>query len=489
MEKKIEISKNFLALLSWSVTIFILCIAYIIEVIKGTRSLPYVCIVLAIGILPVIAGLIMYRMKPEMKAFRLVLAVSYQIFYLVNMLQSPYAVTVIYIIPIFAVVAVYGRAKFCGIVCSTSVLIVVIRIIYFSVLGNTSPTDITQYEVQFFGVLLSGIFLTLAVRQIQNVNAMRQDMIADNMEKSQKVADKIVSAGENVKGSILEIEQSMNSQVESAARMSDAMGEMSSAVNQVAEKLENQSNVTRQIQKSVGMISDAADHMAETSARTIELVDISSNMVSDSKNKSDAIQRTSNDIAENLAQLKKGADDMQEIVTVIQSITENTNLLSLNASIEAARAGEAGKGFAVVAEEIHKLAADTQNSAVEITGLLQNFQNISDEVRHSVNSMLEDIEEQNMNISKTYSEFDEMQQELNELDKEASGIRDEMRELRESNQVIVDAITEMSAVSEEMAASARSVEETSVVNREAGEKTGQQVEAIAEEIQNLMSIN
>ena len=309
------------------------------------------------------------------------------------------------------------------------------------------------------------------------------------MEKSQKVADQIVSAGENVKGNILEIEQSMNSQVESAARMSDAMGEMSSAVNQVAVKLENQSDVTRQIQKSVGRISDAADHMAETSAKTIELVDISSHMVSDSKNKSDAIQRTSNDIAENLAQLKKGADDMQEIVTVIQSITENTNLLSLNASIEAARAGEAGKGFAVVAEEIHKLAADTQNSAVEITGLLENFQHISDEVRHSVNGMLEDIEEQNTNIGKTYSEFDVMQQELSELDKEASGIRDEMRELRKSNQVIVDAITEMSAVSEEMAASARSVEETSVINREAGEKTGQQVEAIAEEIQNLMSIH
>ncbi len=488
MEKKIERSKNFLALSSWSVTIFILCIAYIIEVVKGNRTLPYVCIVLAIGIAPVIAGIIMYRLKPDARALRFVMAISYQIFYLVNMLQSPYAVTVIYIIPIFAVIAAYGRALFCGIVCSTSVLIVIIRIAWCAMQGNTSPVDITQYEVQFFGVLLSGIFLTLAVRQIQRVNTMRQEMLAESMEESKKVADRILSAGENVKGNILEIEQSMNSQVESAAQMSEAMGEMSSAVNQVAVKLENQSDVTRQIQKSVGMISDAADHMARTSARAMELVDTGSQMVSNTKHKSDMIQSTSKDIADNLSLLRKEADDMQEIITVIQNITENTNLLSLNASIEAARAGEAGKGFAVVAGEIHKLAEDTQNSAVEITTLLQNFHQISDKVRHSVNGMLEDIDEQNVNIEKTYSEFDVMQRELNELDREASGIRDEMRELRKSNQVIVDAITEMSAVSEEMAASARSVEEISVVNRDAGEKTGQQVEAIAGEIQNLMSV-
>ena len=236
------------------------------------------------------------------------------------------------------------------------------------------------------------------------------------------------------------------------------------------------------------MISDAADHMAKTSARAMEMVDAGSRMVSDTKNKSDMIQKTSKDIADNLSLLRKEADDMQEIITVIQNITENTNLLSLNASIEAARAGEAGKGFAVVAGEIHKLAEDTQNSAVEITSLLQNFHQISDKVRHSVNGMLEDIDEQNGNIDKTYSEFDVMQRELNELDREASGIRDEMRELRKSNQVMVDAITEMSAVSEEMAASARSVEEISVANRDAGEKTGQQVEAIAGEIQNLMSV-
>lgn len=488
MERQIEKSKNFVALLSWAVTMFVLSAAYIIEVVKGLRSIPYICIVLGIGLAPLIVAIVIYRIQPDKKMLRVLMAVSYQVFYLINMLQSPYAVTVIYIIPIMAVVAVYGRTLFCGIVCSTSLFIVAIRIVYFIMNGKTSAANITEYEVQFFGVLLSGVFLTMAVRQIQKVNSLRQEMLAQSKEESDNVANKILSAGENVKGNILRIEESMTSQVKSAAEMSDAMEEMSSAVNQVATKLENQSDVTRQIQSSVGMISDAADHMAETSTKTIGIVDASSRMVSDTKEKSDQIQKTISLIVEKLSQLKKEADDMQEIVTVIQSITENTNLLSLNASIEAARAGEAGKGFAVVAGEIHKLAADTQNSAVEITELLQNFHQISDEVQESVNNMIGDIQEQNINIDKTYSDFDVMQKELAELDSEAANIRDEMRKLKKSNQVIVDAITEMSAVSEEMAAGAKSVEEISIVNRNAGEKTGQQVEAIADEIQHLMDV-
>lgn len=306
------------------------------------------------------------------------------------------------------------------------------------------------------------------------------------MKQSQDVTDGIVTASEKVAGRIDKINGHMAEQLQYANEMSDSMTEMATAVSQVSDKLNNQSDVTKGIQERVSNIAGAADEMVEKSMQTRTLMSESSEKISASKKGAEVMQSTSKQIEDKLTQLKKEAEDMQEIVRVIQSITENTNLLSLNASIEAARAGEAGRGFAVVADEIRALAEDTQNSAVEITDLLAHFQNISDDVETSIGGILEEIQKQTNYIEEAYNQFDVMQVSLGELDGQAIGIRDEIRQLKRSNQTIVDAIAEMSAVSQEMAASTKNIEELSVVNRETGEKTGYEIQNIALEMKELV---
>ena len=88
-------------------------------------------------------------------------------------------------------------------------------------------------------------------------------------------------------------------------------------------------------------------------------------------------------VSESIESLRKESEIINSFVATITEITEQTNLLSLNASIEAARAGEAGRGFAVVAEEIRKLADDSAKAAGEIRN---NVANITAQTQNSVES-------------------------------------------------------------------------------------------------------
>ncbi len=486
METQVKEKQNLVVLQAWGITMIVLSLAYVLEIVKGLRGIPYVISVLSIGDIPLIVALVLYGKKKEHPAIRYIMAVSYLIFYLINLLTSPYAMTVVYIMPILGAAAVYGSYRLIASMCGVAVVAVLIRIGTCLLQGKKEAAAITEYEIQFFGVLLTGIFFTLAIRQIQFAGEARQKLLEESMKQSQDVTEGIVTASEKVAGRIDKINGHMAEQLQYASEMTDSMTEMATAVSQVSDKLNNQSDVTKGIQERVSNIAGAADEMVEKSMQTRTLMSESSGKISASKKGAEVMQSTSKQIEDKLTQLKKEAEDMQEIVRVIQSITENTNLLSLNASIEAARAGEAGRGFAVVADEIRTLAEDTQNSAVEITDLLAHFQNISDDVGTSIGGILEEIQKQTNYIEEAYNQFDVMQVSLGELDGQAIGIRDEIQQLKHANQTIVDAISEMSAVSQEMAASTKNIEELSVVNREAGEKTGNEINNIALEMKELV---
>jgi methyl-accepting chemotaxis protein len=98
----------------------------------------------------------------------------------------------------------------------------------------------------------------------------------------------------------------------------------------------------------------------------------------------EAIAKMTDDSSRLIYSLGGRSTQIGEIISVINDIADQTNLLALNAAIEAARAGEAGRGFAVVADEVKKLAERTANSTSEIGGMIKSIQ---EEVKQTVSSM------------------------------------------------------------------------------------------------------
>ena len=145
------------------------------------------------------------------------------------------------------------------------------------------------------------------------------------------------------------------------------------------------------------------------------------------------------------------------ISDAITEITEQTNLLSLNASIEAARAGDAGKGFAVVASEIGKLAEQSKKSTEQITVLIEEIQEKADIVVQAMNGTKEINQEQNQAVTKTEKIFNDISASITDLTGKVIEVKSSVDEMQVQKQIFVTQIESTSAISEETAASTEEV--------------------------------
>ena len=257
------------------------------------------------------------------------------------------------------------------------------------------------------------------------------------------------------------IAENLDEAQNSAANVSTTMDDMSRTVQNTSDSLNEINDLVNNITEAFdGVVKQIEEGRQFSSGIRSQAIDIGSKASSDKESAEDKVEEMSRLVQEKIDQ-SKSVEQIDVLTENILSITEQTNLLSLNASIEAARAGEAGKGFAVVASEIGSLATDSAEAASQI-------QKVSAEVIAAVNALADearemiefikgpaikgyaDLVDTSDNYKDSAERFDSMMTEISEL---TSNIKTDIATIQNStdqvSRALVDAADGVNRVAEQ----------------------------------------
>ncbi|MCR1991982.1 methyl-accepting chemotaxis protein TlpC [Bacillus subtilis] len=367
-----------------------------------------------------------------------------------------------------------------------------------SILASLTQSLFTQFAIVLVIVIIVSVILVLVfTRKInKRLNALKSAFeSAGNgdmtIEVSDKTGDELSELSVYYNKMRMKLNDTIQTVQQSALQLASASQQLSAGAeetNQASEKITEavqqiangaQDQITR-IENSESSLKQASADIRDISANTAAIADkgqlaqskadIGQKEIANVQAQMDAIHQSIQKSGEIIHQLDGRSKQIEQILSVITQIADQTNLLALNAAIEAARAGEQGKGFAVVADEVRKLAEESQQSAEQISKLIIEIQKDMNRSARSVEHVKTEAAEGVTMIQRTRDAFKEIAAATGEISAEISDLSASVTNISASAHQINDSF----------AANTADIKESTKNTRQAAALTEEQFAAMEE---------
>ncbi len=461
----------------------LITIAYIIEVIKHTRTIGYTLVVVALALIPPAIGWFIYSKDRSSDLVRHVGAVGYALMYAFVLFTTENVLVFTYAFPMLIVITMYDDFRFISAIGAGCVILNLISVAIQASKGMIADSAVA--EIQVLVTIMVVLYLTLVGRVNHKLQLGRTDRLKEANDKTTELLDNVLQVSERVSNTASQLSEEMSTLKESIDQTIESMEQVSQGTLESADAAQSQLVQTTNISGHVDDVRDSSEVISDNVSVATEAVSVGRDNINRMTDLTAEVDNAGKDVASALDTFKKTADEMNSITDIITNVASQTRLLALNASIEAARAGEAGRGFAVVASEISNLAGQTADATENINNLISQVVGQVGTMVATIEKLLKAGEEESRCAADTARSFEKISGTVDIIKQHALELGGVVASLSGANEEIVNNIQTASAVTEEVTAHASATFDISKRNQEIVDKINKLVESLNNDAEQL----
>ncbi|ALQ66205.1 methyl-accepting chemotaxis protein [Bacillus thuringiensis] len=282
----------------------------------------------------------------------------------------------------------------------------------------------------------------------------------NTIEKFKGIIDKVKQTSEQVSSSSKELSVSTKENSMAVQEIVSSMVELRAGAQSQETSVPQYLGIVYEMEDRMEEITNAAKQMAKESEGIEHHSGKGNGVTKQAINQMNIIQNAVQDLSSIIYSLEARSKEISDIVTVITSISNQTNSLALHATIEASRAGETGEGFAIVADEVRKLAEQTEASAKDIAKLIGETQAGTEEAVVSMQKTSKEVESGIKLVESSGAFFEKISKSAQTVTNQVEVVSSNSNNILQNSQNIVRVVNELSLIANKYANSSSNVQES-----------------------------